>query len=125
MMGGMSELPAGTAIYHCPLEACEWTHAEPPPGAEIAEAPSPLAGDARTLEEAIAESTFAAMRDWLMGAERILTAHLKTHSLLEWVEEISRLNGRIEGLRGEVRNLSREKDDAHRAVAILLRLSLR
>lgn len=106
-MSETERLPAGTAVYHCPLEACEWTHAEPPPGTGITEAPSSPAGNARTLDEAIAESTFATFSDWLMGVERVLKAHLKTHSLLEWAEEVGRLQ--------------RAEADALRVAAILLR----
>lgn len=102
-----ANLPAGTTIYGCPLEACEWTHAEPPPGTVMAEAPSPPAGNAATLDEAITESAFATVRDWLTGADRVAGAHLKTHSLIEWVQEVGRLQ--------------RDVTDAHRVVAILLR----
>lgn len=90
-MSETERLPAGTTIYHCPLEACEWTYAQPPPGTEIAEMPSVPVGYAATLDEAISQGVFATMTDWLGGADRVLEAHLKTHSLLEWVQEVTAL----------------------------------
>jgi len=49
------------------------------------------AGNTGTLSEAIEQGTFAVMRDWYVGAERVIEAHLKTHSLMEWVQEVQRL----------------------------------
>ena len=84
-------LPAGSTVWHCPLSSCEWMYAQPAPGTEIAETPSAPAGSAGTLSEAIEQVAFAAVMDWYLGAERVLEVHLRTHSLLEWVQEVQRL----------------------------------
>ena len=85
-------LPVGSAVWHCPLSSCGWTYAQPPPGSEIAEVPSAPAGNAGTLGEAIEQGAFAVVRDWYLGAERVIEAHLKTHSLVEWAQEVQWLH---------------------------------
>lgn len=90
--------PAGTSVWNCPLGTCEWAYAQPPPGTEPAEAPSAPVGYAVTLDEAISQGVFATMTDWLCGADKVLEAHLKTHSLLEWVKEVTGLRGDLDRL---------------------------
>ena len=95
MMDGMSEtgrLPAGTAIYSCPLEACEWTFTELP----LTEAGIERPGDGT-----------AVLLRHVMAAEEEAKAHMETHGIVEWVQEIGRLQ--------------RTEQDARRVVAVLLR----
>jgi hypothetical protein len=54
-----------------------------------------------SLGEAISRASMAIMREWMAGAEQALEAHLCTHTTLEWVTEISRLNSEVTHLRSE------------------------
>src|SRR5262245_42351331 len=99
--GTMSETtryPAGTFVWNCPLGTCEWAYAQPPPGTVTAETPSAPVGYAATLDEAISQGVFATMTDWLSGADKVLEAHLETHSLLEWVREVTDLRSDLNHL---------------------------
>ena len=85
----MTEHPAGTTVYHCPLPECGWTLAQPPP--DPAAPVAVITGE--TLDEAISRVSMAIMREWYAEAEQALEAHLSTHTALEWVTEINRLTG--------------------------------
>jgi hypothetical protein len=65
--------------YECPIGSCEWTRDDT--GPEVGE------GAGGTIEEAAA----SALRAYLLRAETAVRAHLETHSLLEWVQELARL----------------------------------
>lgn len=93
-MSETEQRPAGAVIYSCPLEACEWTHAELPlTEAEIA--------------ATMGADPAAVLLRHVMPAEVAAEAHMRSHSLLEWVQEVGRLG--------------REVSDAESVVAILLR----
>lgn len=93
-MSDTVRLPAGTTVYSCPLEACEWTYAEPPmTTAEIA--------------ATMGEDPSAVLLRHVMPAEVAARGHMEAHDLIEWVQEIGRLQ--------------RAEADAVRVVAILLR----
>ena len=83
------DLPAGSTLYRCPLPDCPWTHGEFPPAAGD---PEPLAA---TFDGAAA--TLA--RQLALGAEQGIRAHLETHTLVEWVQYISRLQDEAARLR--------------------------
>jgi hypothetical protein len=78
----VTEFPAGTTLYHCPLPACGWTHAE-----------LPMTGEELALDVAMRRA---------LAVENEVAAHLAGHSLLEWVTEIGRLRGEL-GAYGKVR----------------------
>jgi hypothetical protein len=82
------DLPAGTTLYHCPLPECGWTLAQPPPDPF---APVPVI-TGESLDETIGRASMAIMREWYAETEQALEAHLGTHTLLEWMQEIDRLN---------------------------------
>jgi hypothetical protein len=66
------------AIAECPIESCRWTTDITPEEVELVNiAPSP---DPGTVFRAIVDNH-----------ERIIRAHLETHSLLDWVQEVTRL----------------------------------
>jgi hypothetical protein len=83
------QFPSGTKIIsYCPLSECSWQHHDGP----LPE------GSGATIDEAVTDiltKHFAAL-------EEICQAHLETHSLLEWVEEVTRLGGELAKLRGIV-----------------------
>jgi len=76
-------LPAGTALYRCPLSACDWTHAELPmtTGELMASLAVPV------LDVAVRRAR---------AVENEVAAHLAGHSLLEWVQEIGRLRRELD-----------------------------
>lgn len=67
-------------VYYCPLSTCSWTCDE---SEAIAAEEEPPAGPWT--------SAFDAFASILGTVERALKQHLETHTLLEWVSEISRL----------------------------------
>lgn len=69
-------------IYECPLAACPWKGTDPPPPP----------GEAITSDADI----WRFIRDRAMAAEEVVRAHLETHSLLEWAQEIMRLRGELD-----------------------------
>jgi len=66
----------------CPLPDCTWVYDEP--------SPWPLMG---TAKPDATPDVLAAMFMRSARSEEIVRSHLETHSLLEWVQEIQRLNG--------------------------------
>jgi len=80
----------GAVFYECPLPDCGWTHGEFPP------APGNLEPMAATFDRA----TVMLARQFARGAEQGIRAHLETHELVEWVQEVSRLRAEVGGLRG-------------------------
>jgi len=70
-------------VYECPLAACPWKGTDPPPEP----------GEAITSEAGI----WRFIRDRAMAAEGIVKAHLETHTLLEWVQEVARLREQAAG----------------------------
>ena len=80
------QLPAGTTGYHCPL--CEWTHGQFPPAA----------GDLEPLPATFDGATVMLARQFALGAEQGIRAHLETHTLVEWVREVMRLRGEVDRL---------------------------
>jgi hypothetical protein len=105
--------PGSRIISYCPLPACSWQHEDP----VLPE------GSGATMDEAVADIT----AKHFVGLEKIVKAHLETHALLEWVQELARLRdavnawsrhllhtsqhnnvqialaGRIQGVAGEMR----------------------
>jgi hypothetical protein len=81
----------GTTIYHCPLPACEWTFTQSPPDPFSPAGAIPVI-TGESLDEAMARASMAILREWYGESEQALEAHLGTHTLLEWVTEIDRLN---------------------------------
>jgi hypothetical protein len=112
-----SGFPSGTrVISHCPVSACGWQHEEPPPSFEGAEG--------LTVEDLAADAT----RRHFAALEEVVKAHLETHSPLEWVQEVRRLGGSLDGQRAESRRLAveaararRELQDAVLIAAVLVR----
>lgn len=113
----MSEigLPAGSTLYHCPLSACDWTHAELPM----------TAGE---LAASLAEPVLDVAVRRALAVEDEVAAHLAGHSLLEWVTEIGRLRGAL-GVYGRIRvtatdagriRASRPDDDTYAAREIAI-----
>jgi hypothetical protein len=88
-VGAVTEFPAGTTLYHCPLPACGWTHAE-----------LPITGE--ELAASLPEAAFDVAMRRALAVENEAAAHLAGHSLLEWVTEIGRLRGEL-GAYGKVR----------------------
>lgn len=87
----MTTHPPGTAVYHCPLPECEWTFTHSPPDSSSPAGPVPaIAGE--TLDETIGRAALAISMQWYAEAEDALEVHLSTHTLVEWVTEIGRLN---------------------------------
>jgi len=70
-------------IYECPLAACPWEGTDPPPPP----------GEAITSDADV----WRFIGDRAMAAEEVVRAHLETHSLLEWVQELARLRNGING----------------------------
>jgi len=71
----------GTTVYHCPL--CEWTHAE-----------LPMTADDLTVS--LGRPALDVALDRALVVEDEVKAHLSSHSLLEWVQEVQRLNEALE-----------------------------
>lgn len=70
-------------ITECLIESCLWTADITPEGVELVNvAPTP---DSGTVFRAIVENH-----------ERIIRAHLETHTLLEWVQEVARLRDELQ-----------------------------
>lgn len=92
---------------HCPLSSCEWTHDRTP--GEATHTPpggvSPLRdGPPATLQEAIADAAYAILLADLLEVESVLREHLETHTLLEWVQEVTRLQSEVAALSGSPRS---------------------
>lgn len=86
--------PPGTTVYRCPLPSCEWTFTQAPPD-PFAPGPVVAVVAGESLDESIARASMAILRGWYAESERAIEAHLTTHTTLEFVTEISRLNGII------------------------------
>jgi hypothetical protein len=115
-IGRMSELPSAeitmpVTVYECPLAACPWKGTDPPP-----ERDEVIASEA---------DVWRVMRDRAVAAEEVVRAHLETHSLLEWVQEVMRLRGELtatlESLDDANRKMRREAVDSSYVVAALVR----
>jgi len=113
-LAGFQWPPAARVVSYCPLSSCSWQHEDPP-------LPD---GSGQTTDEIVADI----MTKHFTALEEIVKAHLETHSLLEWVQEVRRLSDAREGLRAEVRRLGdenrkmrREAEDAARTAAVLVR----
>jgi hypothetical protein len=81
-----TQWPQRATVYGCPIAACTWAHTMP--------YQDPCADGAATIEEASAN----AVRTHFTEAESVVRAHLETHSLLEWVTEITRLREQGAGM---------------------------
>jgi hypothetical protein len=85
-------MPAGTTVYYCPLSACGWVHPEAPiTPDEVAVTFGELAAD-------VIGARLAAVED-------AVREHLETHTLLEWVQEITRLRSAVEAGRHALRQV--------------------
>lgn len=105
-----------TTRYLCPLSTCEWHHDEPDPtadellqiihnpavddpaydpamryrtGTELAAEPVTYTGFA----DLVAPLVQRAMLQRVARIEALIEAHVSTHSVLEWMREVQRLNG--------------------------------
>jgi len=98
-------------IYECPLAACPWKGTGPPPPP----------GEAITSDADI----WRFLRDRAMAAEEVVRAHLETHTLLEWAQEVMRLReeltATLESLDCADRKMRREAVDSSYIVAALVR----
>lgn len=74
-------MPAVITRYECPVESCPWNRDDPGPD------PGDCQGE--TLDAAVR----AGMLAYALRTEAVVRAHLETHSLLEWVQEVMRLRG--------------------------------
>ena len=77
------QFPSGSMLYRCPL--CPWGHWQRP----------------LTTEELIATYSLPAIEVEMqrtLAVESAVEAHLKTHTLLEWVQEVGRLRSELEAV---------------------------
>lgn len=86
----VTDYPPGTTVYNCPLPSCEWTFTQSPPDPFSPAGAIPVI-TGESLDEAMARASMAILREWYGESEQALEAHLGTHTLVEWVAEISRL----------------------------------
>jgi hypothetical protein len=73
--------PGSRIILYCPLLACPWQHDGPP----LPE------GSGSAADEAVAD----VLAKHFAGLEEAVKAHLETHTLLEWVQELARLRDSV------------------------------
>lgn len=78
----------------CPIDPCKWVWDEPEP-----ELPD------------IGADPYTVLRARLAGTESVIRAHVETHPLLDWVQEVMRLRG----------ELDRERRDSSLVAGVLLR----
>ena len=78
-----TQWPQGATVYRCPLSGCKWSHTEPRPTSH--------AGDGATIEESVTN----ALRAHFAALEAIVRAHLETHPLAEWAQEVRMLRDQI------------------------------
>lgn len=77
----------GDGLAHCPIESCPWIlDIEASRTGVFTQVP-----DTATLLEAIRKNADGAIRQ-----------HLETHTLPEWVQEVSRLRGELEAARIQI-----------------------
>jgi hypothetical protein len=78
------QYPYGVRILsYCPLSACSWQHEDGP----LPE------GSGASVDEAVT----SILTEHFAALEEIVQAHLETHSLLEWVQEVMRLREHAAG----------------------------
>jgi hypothetical protein len=75
--------PQQATVYGCPLSGCKWSHTEPHP--------TQYGGEGATIEECVTNT----LRVHFAEVEAVVQAHLETHPLLEWVQEVTRLRDQI------------------------------
>lgn len=81
-------LTGPTVVRHCPISACTWLHTEEPLPADLSVVPGfgsvPLAQLAADVHRRTAATT-----------ERVLEAHLKEHTVVEWAREVADLRAQL------------------------------
>lgn len=86
---------AHTTIYHCPLSSCGWEYTEPDWLTVRTPGPAIQVTGTMSMTEAAGEIG----RRRLAVVEADLEAHLSTHTPLEWVTEVNRLNAELAAVR--------------------------
>lgn len=78
-----------TVRYHCPITACAWFH-----DAAVSDFPSDTPADVLQWPA----TTWSLIADWsgrMLATGQVVNAHLVTHSPVEWMGEMARLQRRI------------------------------
>lgn len=76
----------------CPIESCTWHLDEPAPVWDLPEFVEPdTEALARYGGDYLQATVFATVRAECMATEEVLRAHLETHALVEWVQEVTHL----------------------------------
>jgi hypothetical protein len=82
----------GTTTYHCPLSTCKWQYTLPE-GDEWRDIQPPDPEALRWAPGTPVTDVIAAIdRQRMLAVESVLSAHVATHTAVEWITEISRLN---------------------------------
>jgi hypothetical protein len=71
-------------IAECPIESCTWTLDTSAPTGK---------------EERFFDSAAELFAEYAKVVDDLIRAHLETHTLLEWVQEVTRLRGELEEAR--------------------------
>jgi hypothetical protein len=83
-----------TTRYLCPLPGCGWHHDEPDLAAEDALRFTP-APSASTPSESIASMVEQSLLGRAARVEAAIKQHVETHSVLEWMREVDRLQSTL------------------------------
>ena len=88
-------------VLCCPLAECGWFVPLPDPGAEAVVPAGRLGEYAAALRDfepggdPFAEAVFGQLLRQYLAVDETVRAHLATHSLLEWVQEVTRLRDEL------------------------------
>jgi hypothetical protein len=103
-MSETEALPAGTTVYFCPL--CGWSHPQLPPTEQ-------------ELMEAAADPIVTYLHRKFRDVEAAVEAHLNTHGLLDWLNEVSRLRSELDASQEAFRRLEVERQNGERDAAMV------